>query len=209
MSASVTVAGRNSAKPMVVLILAFGLPFVIAWVFMFNPQWLPEGKRNLGILVTPPVLLPDDSLTTIDGQLLDPHFLQRQWTLLTWSRDGCGDTCREHVYQMRQIRRALREGVFRVQRLLLVSEGGAIEELVDLTRDYSGMPVIEATTPDARSLLTLVESQNKAQSSGIVVIDPTGHMMMRYAPDASPKDVLKDMEHLLKATKTWSGSDRR
>jgi len=207
MNASVTVDGRSSAKPMVALILAFGLPFVIAWVFMFNPQWLPEGKRNLGTLVAPPVSLPDGPLTAIGGELLDPHYLQRQWTLVTWSRDGCGDTCREHIYQMRQIRRALREGVFRVQRLLLVA-GGDTEELMELAGDYNGMPVIETATPVARSLLTLVESKNQAQSSGIVVIDPTGHLMMRYAPDASPKDVLKDMEHLLKASKTWSGSDR-
>lgn len=207
MNASVTVDGRSSAKPMVALILAFGLPFVIAWVFMFNPQWLPEGKRNLGTLVTPPVSLPDGPLTAIGSELLDPHYLQRQWTLVTWSRDGCGDTCREHIYQMRQIRRALREGVFRVQRLLLVA-GGDTEELMELAGDYNGMPVIETATPVARSLLTLVESKNQAQSSGIVVIDPTGHLMMRYAPDASPKDVLKDMEHLLKASKTWSGSDR-
>ena len=39
--------------------------------------------------------------------------------------------------------------------------------------------------------------------NNVFIVDPQGNLMMRYQPDATAKEILKDMEKLMKASKNW------
>ena len=48
-----------------------------------------------------------------------------------------------------------------------------------------------------------VQRRFEPLADGRFLIDPMGNLMMRYAADAPPKDMLKDLEKLFKASKNW------
>jgi len=116
---------------------------------------------------------------------------------------ACGETCREHLHDFQQIRLALAENQYRVQRLLILTEpteDGAAE----IEADYPGTLVI---TAQGDQLAALQQSFGDGTLESIrearFLIDPLGNVMMRYARQAPPKDLLQDLERLFKASKNW------
>ncbi len=45
---------QRNRRQLWLLIALFALPPIAAWLFYFNPQWLPTGRTNFGSLIEPP-----------------------------------------------------------------------------------------------------------------------------------------------------------
>jgi hypothetical protein len=106
--------------PLWVLIALFALPPMAAWLFFFNPQWLPQGRTNHGTLIDPPRPVIGLELRTPDGVRFDWEVLKDLWTLTLVSEGGCDTACIETLIEARQIRRATGANRQRIDRLLIL-----------------------------------------------------------------------------------------
>jgi hypothetical protein len=192
---------KRSLWPLITLVIVFALPVIAAWFFYLNPQFLPATHSNRGELMTPQVALNDTfGLAPADGGEFDWRALDGRWTLVTLEAAPCGQDCRNRLIALRQIRLALGESSLSVERLLILA--GSDTDATDLLGDFTGMHLLHARGVGRDRLLSALGEADTALGR-IYIRDPMGNLMMRYAPDAPAKDTLKDMEHLLKASKNW------
>ena len=182
------------------LVVAFGAPFVAGWLFVLNPAWLPGGGggANHGELIVPARSMEGVTLRNTQGEAVPVGSVRGQWTLLL-AAQRCEVQCREMLWKMRQVRRALGADRKRVARLLVLDDlpAGALTQL--LRSEYPAMPVFRPAGDDLGSRL----SPAKGVVRGLFVIDPGGNLMMRYALSAPAEGMLDDLQRLLKVSKHW------
>ncbi len=200
MSNSAAAAPKRSPWPLLAMVVVFAAPILAAWFFYFNPEYLPATRSNRGELITPVVTIDADSgLANPDGSPFDLSTLSGKWTLVSLNGAPCGDACRRRLADLRQIRLALGETRFSVERLQILT---GIGDTAALARDFEGMYIALAQGSTEEILLNSL-GEGAAALDRTYILDPMGNLMMRYAADAPAKDTLKDMERLLKASKNW------
>ncbi len=91
------------------------------------------------------------------------------------------------LYNTRQVRLALGKDMDRVQRILLLVGGHAATPPGGWKSAHPDLAV--ANRPPIEAL---------SRPGDILLVDPLGNMMMRYADDYSAKGMLKDLKRLLK-----------
>ncbi|MEI6414346.1 MAG: hypothetical protein WCP34_08815 [Pseudomonadota bacterium] len=193
---------QRSLTPLWIMLAIFAAPVIAAWFFYFNPEYLPEGRANRGELIPSTLLLaPDETFLTPGGTPFDGAPLKDKWTLVWLEAGPCGETCRRHLVDLRQIRLALGEGQMNVERLLLLTDPASGGNSADLARDFPGLLIALTETFQGERLLRRLGGLS-AQGR-LYILDPMGQLMMRYAPDVLAKDPLKDMGRLVKASKNW------
>ena len=188
---------RPSLFPLWAMLFVFALPVVSAWIYYFNPELLPAKRANRGELIAPVRPWPPElTLGGVDGRPLLEGMLQGHWTLLTVQRSPCDAACRSRLGELRQIRLALGESGQAVERMLLLvgPAGDTVDGLgAKIARLEQGLT----------AALEAFLGPGEPVWNRVYIVDPMGNLMMRYAEDAAAKDVLKDMERLLKASKNW------
>jgi cytochrome oxidase Cu insertion factor (SCO1/SenC/PrrC family) len=195
--------GRRSLWPLWVMLVVFAAPVVAAWFYFFFPEYLPETRSNRGEILNPAVELPVGlGLTTPAGDHFDPAALQGAWTLAYLADGVCDQACVDHLMQMRQIRLGLGEGRKLVERLLLVGDPSAPLDQTLLNDAFAGMGIAQIDGGGLAALLGALGSGPEGLGR-VYLLDPQGRLAMRYAADAPPKDILKDLERLLKGSKNW------
>ena len=195
---------RSNMLQLWLLVALFALPSIAAWLFYLNPQWLPAGRTNNGLLVEPPRTLRQLALQTPEGEAFDWHFLEGQWTLSLLVEGQCDVGCMQRLIKLRQIRRGLGADSQRIERLLILvpDDSGRVE--VPTLGGLEGTLVALASTDVKQALLSQFTVTGTALEQTIYVIDPRIDLMM--AEDLSQittKQVLQDLEKLLKASQSW------
>ena len=185
---------RRARTLLVLTFLLFFLPIAGAWLLnVFAPGWRPFGTVNYGTLVQPARLVSAAGLADPQGRKLDPGYLSGRWTIVQVQRSGCAEACAEALARTLQVQGALGEDAHRVQRLLVVaSEGAAV-----------------SPGPESQLTLTLARDQwlspfsfdDEGARSAIYLVDPQGYLMMRYPLDVKQRELLADLERLLKISK--------
>ncbi|MEW8624115.1 MAG: hypothetical protein AB2551_00010 [Candidatus Thiodiazotropha sp.] len=197
-------ASRNLTS-LWILVAITALPLIAAWLFFLNPQWLPAGRTHHGILIDPPRSVESLSVKTTDQLGFDWQTIEGMWTLLVVSERGCDAACLETLIKVRQIRKATAANRQRIARGLIILPGadGSVE-----TPSLNGLEGTHLLIPDdgqQSAVRTLFPQAEFADSVPIFLIDPRGDLMMRYdTPQVTSKQILKDLERLLKASQTWS-----
>jgi predicted nucleic acid-binding Zn ribbon protein len=194
-------APANSADPAVrrrsrtTLLLMFAVavaPFVCAWLaYLF---WVPSRHMNHGDLIEPRPL-PAVPLTLRDGRpfRLDAH--RGKWVLIHADSGGCGESCREQLYYMRQVRLALGANRERVERVWLLTDDR--EPAAEIAPLYEGVYLVRA----ASSALVAALPADHDRRDHVYLIDPLGNLMLRFPKDPDPKGMLKDLQRLLKVSR--------
>ncbi len=196
MSAEAVQHKPRSILPLLAMVVVFAAPALAAWFFFYNPEYLPSTRSNRGELMQP--LVPVNAqlgLRNSDGSPLDPEQFEGKWTLISLNAAPCGQPCRDKLIALRQIRLALGETRYSVERLQIMT---GTQSAPDWNDEFEGMHIAIA---DERLLKAL--GGGEAALERLYILDPMGNLMMRYTPDAPVKDTLKDMERLLKASKNW------
>ena len=189
---------RRSLFPLWAMLAVFALPVVSAWFLYLNPEYLPTTRSNRGDLIEAIVTLPTgEDLLSVEGAPFDSDKLSGRWTLVVLGQASCSEPCLEKLREIRQIRLALGESRLSVERLLLATDSGFVVE-----SELAGTQVATLTPAGAQHLLDQLGDDASAYDR-IYILDPMGRLMMRYRADAPAKDILKDMERLLKASKNW------
>ena len=148
-------------------------PLALGWLAS-EERWISGRGGNYGELLSPQPL----------AGALAP--LRGKWVLVTLDPAACGARCERKLYIVRQVRRAQGKNAERVERLWLVSDGGAPRpELVaalDGSRIASADPALAGALP----------------GDYIYLVDPLGNLMMRFPAEPEPKRMIQDLERLLK-----------
>ena len=187
-----------------ILIAVFALPLLAGWILHFNPQWLPHGRSNHGVLIEPPRDMESFTLQTPDRDAFDWSPLQDQWTLAVLAEGRCDEQCIEKLIKMRQIRRALGAERQRVERLLIMLPNTAGNLELPSLDGLEGTRLAIATAADTPAIEDAFAAAQTNIENSLFIIDPRVDLMM--ADDMSQiteKQILQDLEKLLKASQSW------
>jgi hypothetical protein len=185
---------RRGRLQFILLAVVFLGPLAVAMYLYYGVEdWRPPGQTNHGSLIQPVVVLPEAPIDTLSGESTSPEVLRHHWTLMYVNPDPCGETCRQEIIKLRQIRLALGAEADRVERVYLA---GAEPPPADwLERTQTGL--VSAALDDNPALAAALPAPDAA----IYFVDPLGNLMMRFPADADPEDIKKDLKKLLKISR--------
>lgn len=183
---------RRSRWVLWLVIAVCAAPIVASYVAYY--VWRPDGQVNYGELLAPR-LLPDVPLQAMDDKPFRFSDLQPQWILLVADRAQCDELCRSKLTYIRQVRLAQGRETERVERVWLVTDKGAPSPA--LLADHPGLRVVHASNSAALQALPA----QTTPAAHIYVVDPLGHVMMRFPENPDPRRILKDLSRLLRHSK--------
>ena len=152
--------------------------------------------------------------TTNYGSFIEPQrqavgleSFRGKWVMFTIDSPQCDEFCAKRLYLMRQLRLTQGKDKDRLERVLLLSEPGKAEFLTSgvesLEKVHEGMHQLFLDA-DQRARLLGIEGQTLSTDGtadkGIYLVDPLGHVMMRFPDNPDPSRMKKDLGKLLK----WS-----
>jgi hypothetical protein len=185
-------AKRSSWQAWALLILFFG-PLLAAWILYYHTDWRPAGQTMHGQLIDPAVPLldsPDDAA----AQVLRGH-----WTLLHTADAACGDECREALYRMRQTDLALGRRGTRLDTVLVLEVDA--ETAGFLEREHPDLTVVAPGSPAGLSLVAHLPEAAEPTTTGILLVDPLGNLMMRFDLGAEAKGMYEDLKKLMRISR--------
>lgn len=180
-------------RPLFLVIALLALPFIVA-ASLYAIGWHPDKAGNHGELLDPPRPLP--ALAGPHGEPLNKASLEGHWNLVVAGPGPCDEACRHWIVATRQIHVALYKQMSRVQRTWLTDQ--AAPDSAPLTALQPDLHAAVAGSSAARAAFDL-----DAGGHRVYVVDPQGRIILRYPADAPPRDILKDMERLLRYA--WAG----
>lgn len=179
---------------LLITFLIFMLPVAAAWLLnVYAPGWRPFGTLNHGTLVQPVRHLSAAGLYHFDGSPMDGAYLSGRWTLVHLVHGNCARSCEDALQRSYQVRQALGDDQLRLQ-LLLVLPRAPDADSAKLP------PGVDLATASDDWLAHFFFSE-PAPDPGVYLVDPQGYLMMRYSADVDRRDLLADLERLLKISK--------
>lgn len=172
------------------------LPVILSYLAYY--VFPPSGRTNYGALVEPQVDVAGIPLRSVEGipgpSSLDA--LRGRWVFVVPAPAACNDSCTERLFETRQVRLTTGKDRDRVERLWLVTDGGV--PAPGLLADHEGL-LVGRIAPDALARHFPAPAGDPA--AHIYLVDPLGHLMMRFPIDADPNRMKKDISRLLKASR--------
>lgn len=199
-----TVPPVNPVRSRYLLLVLMLIPVIVvllATLVFYTRIGMPEGTRNKGTLIAPPVQLNDIAPLDEQGAVFRFESLKPQmWTFLMAHPAGCDDVCRKQFWETRQTHIALGKYQNNIRRVWLVTEGEPDAETRDwLAREQQGLQLLYAADGQWRKLLQQSpEGVASLQKARFHLVDPRGFVMMYYDSGDTYKDVITDMKFLLK-----------
>jgi cytochrome oxidase Cu insertion factor (SCO1/SenC/PrrC family) len=144
-------------------------------------------------------------LKTEDQLKFDWQTVKDMWVLVVVSERSCDAACLETLIKVRQIRKATAANRQRIARALIIQPDvdGKIE--IPSLNGLEGTHLLIADAGQKSTVKSLFPLAEFEDSIPIFMIDPRGDLMMRYdTHQVTSKQILKDLERLLKASQTWS-----
>lgn len=181
---------------LILLIALFIAPLLGAWLLVGH--WRPGSTSNHGELLNPARPIAHLRVQQPNGDPLDERYLQDRWTLIYINPvSGCDSHCQDSLYKIRQLRLALGKDRGRVQRLFMMADMPTTNLLGWLSKEHGDMPVGIADAPTLQ-FLNRAFSESALSEDWFYLVDPLGNLVMRYRTQSNPRDILDDLEHLLK-----------
>ncbi len=160
----------------------------------------PEKRNNYGTLIDQrahPV--PAMATTTLDGRPQALEQFKGKWVMLMVGPGACPDSCRKQLFALRQLRLMQGKEADRIERVWLITDQEPLDTLI--IREYDGTHMLRADAATVASWLPADTGTTPADH--IYLIDPLGHLMMRFPKDPQLQEVrkvYKDINKLLKAS---------
>lgn len=157
----------------------------------------PEKRNNYGTLIDQrahPV--PDMATTTLDGRATPLQQFKGKWVMLMTGPGACLDACQKQLFAMRQLRLMQGKEMDRIERVWLITDREPLDTIV--IREFDGTHMLRADAAAVKNWLPVDAGTTNDQH--IYLIDPLGHLMMRFPRDPEPRKVYKDIYKLLKAS---------
>ncbi|MCS0588986.1 redoxin domain-containing protein [Massilia norwichensis] len=157
----------------------------------------PEKRNNYGTLIDQRAHpIPAMATTTLDGKPAALEQFKGKWVMLMAAPGACNEACHKQLFAMRQLRTMQGKEMDRIERVWLITDREPLDTMV--IREYDGTHMLRA---DAQAIANwLPVDPGTSVSDHIYMIDPLGHLMMRFPKDPEPRKVHKDIYKLLKAS---------
>ncbi|AMO73671.1 MULTISPECIES: hypothetical protein [Pseudomonas] len=170
---------RNRGRLQLLLILAvvFGPMLLATGMYKFR-FWVPESRSYHGELIA-------NGSTPADlGVQADAA--SDRWQLLVTAPAACAADCQQLVYLARQINIGLNRDANRAEHALAAAQALPADFQAQLDKDYPRLKRY-ALQPAAGE-----------QAPQLWIVDPHGNLVLRYAAGANGKQILGDLQLLLK-----------
>jgi peroxiredoxin len=160
----------------------------------------PEKRNNYGTLIDQrahPV--PAMATTTLDGRPQALEQFKGKWVMLMVGSGACPDVCQKQLFALRQLRLMQGKEADRIERVWLITDEQPLDTLI--IREYDGTHMLRADGTTVTQWLPVDNGTTPADH--IYLIDPLGHLMMRFPKDPQlqqVRKVYKDVNKLLKAS---------
>ena len=192
-------AAKLSRTTPLFLFLVFLAPLVLATLIYFYHDRLPSpGTKNHGELIHPAMPLTQFEARTENDEIIALDYLKGKWTYLYVGTYRCNLHCEAALYKTRQARLAQGENLRRVQRLYLINAIDSSSELPEVLEHHPRMTVASLKEEAQEQIL---KTLGDASTGTVFLIDPLGNLMMRYNDEATAKGMIKDLQHLIKASR--------
>jgi cytochrome oxidase Cu insertion factor (SCO1/SenC/PrrC family) len=183
-------APRNLASLWLIIALCVA---PVAASYLAYYFYAPRGHVNYGELIeTRP--LPPARLRLLDGSEFTFNRLRGKWILLMVNGGACGEACQKKLFAIRQLRLTQGRDMNRIERVWLVDD--AEVPAVAAVAGFEGTWLVRGA---GSAVLAALPAERKP-ADYIYVIDPLGNMVLRYAHDADPARIIKDLTRLLKTS---------
>jgi hypothetical protein len=119
--------------------------------------------------------------------------------LLMVGPGACPDACQKQLFAMRQLRLMQGKEADRIERVWLITDKEPLDTLI--IREYDGTHMLRADAATVSSWLPADTGTTPADH--LYMIDPLGHLMMRFPKDPQLQEVrkvYKDINKLLRAS---------
>jgi cytochrome oxidase Cu insertion factor (SCO1/SenC/PrrC family) len=187
---------RNRRLQLLLVAALFFGPFALAFYFYYGGATPARGRTNHGELIEPARPLPASGLVSAPGAPAAEELLRSKWSLATVSDGRCETACRKALGDARAVRLALGPDGERVRRVLIVAAPCCTLPLPQEEPADRALATGWTEGNAGRALLELFPG--KDVPGALYLVDPRGNLLMRYAPGADPKGLLKDLERLLR-----------
>jgi peroxiredoxin len=184
-------------RPLYLVLIVCIIPVVASYLAYYVFQ--PASRTNYGALIDPQVAVPPLSLTRLDGTSFDLASLRGEWVMLTVDRAECAEPCQKKLWNMRQVRTATGKERDRIERVFLIVDDAPTTTL--LLREYEGTHFVRASAKELGGFLALPQEGSAVLEDCVWLIDPLGHLMLRWPKAADPTRMKKDMDKLLSASR--------
>jgi hypothetical protein len=190
---------------MIALMLVCAAPVIASYFTYYVVR--PEGRRHYGELISPQVELPKANVKNLRGELVPLNSLKGQWLLLAVDSGSCAARCQGNLYFQRQLREMMGKEKDRLDRVWVLTD--------DLPVDASLLPALNQAhvlrVDGAVLQAWLQPAAGHDVSEHLYVVDPMGHLMMRFPAQmdvAGAAKAKKDLERLLRASGSWDQAGR-
>ena len=197
-----TLSGRLK---MFMVLLVCAAPVIASYFTYYVVR--PEGRRNYGELISPPVDMPELQARDERGGTVPLSSLKGQWLLVVVAGGTCDAVCQENLYFQRQLREALGKDKDRLDRVWFISDDAPVNK--------SLWPALNQSTVlrlEEKALKDwLKPAAGHALADHLYLLDPMGNWMMRFP---APMDVSaaakakRDLERLMRASSSWDQAGR-
>jgi peroxiredoxin len=137
--------------------------------------------------------------TTLDGRPQALEQFKGKWVMLMVGSGACPDVCQKQLFALRQLRLMQGKEADRIERVWLITDQEPLDTLI--IREYDGTHMLRADAATVTQWLPVDKGTTPADH--IYLIDPLGHLMMRFPKDPQLQEVrkvYKDIYKLLKAS---------
>lgn len=177
----------NSKLQFALVALLFGAPLLLAVMMYRFGVLLPSHNTNHGTLLQPVVNLEAEAPASVPALPGNDT-----WRLIYANEGECDDVCQAALLRLRQVRLMLGNEMNRVTRVFL--HGPMVPDRVFLDKHHAGL---ETATDSALSALLVARRPDDQAPGGLYLVDPLHNLVMYFAPDLAPADLVDDIKHLL------------
>ncbi len=171
------------------------VPFAIAWYLAAHPQTVKLGTNN-GDLISPPLTTELTDFSGYDSfSAQNINELTGHWILINpVTTAQCHELCLDALYKSHQIALMMGKDIARIRRMVLMPEAG--QEPVLNQQWQQDARLLKVNLSD--SLRQKILQTGAYQAGSLLVMDPLGNLMMKYAPGFDPYKVRNDLSKLLR-----------
>jgi hypothetical protein len=180
---------------LLLVLLVCASPLIFSYLTYYVIK--PTGRTNYGALLDPRQYpIPALGSVGLDGKPLALDAYKGKWIMLQVAPGHCQQACKDQLVAMRQLRLMQGKEMERVERVWLITDDTPLDTM--LMRVVDGTRFLRVKPELVKAWLPV--EQGGDVSEHLFLIDPLGHLMMRFPKNADPAKVKKDIGKLLKAS---------